>query len=125
MLHTAVIPHLSDMSKTELAEKFVSLKNSVARIKAGTKHAARLGTTAVLTTAGGVTAGVLSVKLPTLMGGKIPTDFALGVVCVALAALDVADGYDDQLNAFGAGLLAAGAARETAQHMLAKQQSAG
>ena len=123
MLHTAVIPHLADMSKTELAEKFVSLKNSVARIKAGTKHATRLGTCAMLTAAGGAAAGVLSVKMPTLMGGKIPTDFALGVVCVALAALDVADGYDDQLNAFGSGLIAAGTAREMAQHMLAKQQA--
>lgn len=115
---------LASESKHELVSQLARAKAALANAREATRHAAKLGTTAVLTAAGGVAAGVLAVKMPTILGGKVPTDFAVGTVLVGLAAADMFDGYDEQLNAIGSGLLAAAAARETQTHMLARQQAA-
>jgi len=76
----------------------------------------------LLTVGGGAAAGVLSVKMPKIPGTQLDSDVAIGTACVLLALMDVADGYDAELNAFGSGLLAAAAARETATHLLASQE---
>lgn len=114
------IATLQQESKHELAAQLARAKAALSSMRESTKHAAKLGTAAVLTAVGGAAAGVLAVKMPTIAGGKVPTDFAIGTLLVGLAAADMFDGYDEQLNALGAGLLAAAAARETQTHMLAK-----
>jgi hypothetical protein len=100
-------------SKTDLASKWQSAERKLKSIRESTKHAAKLGTHGVLTAAGGVAAGVLQVKMPVLPGTNIPSDLAIGAGCVLASMLDLADGYDEQLNSFGSGLLAVAAARET------------
>lgn len=100
-------------SKTDLATKWKNAENKLKSIRESTKHAAKLGTHGVLTAAGGVAAGVLQVKMPMIPGTNIPSDLAIGAGCVLASMLDLADGYDDQLNSFGSGLLAVAAARET------------
>jgi hypothetical protein len=122
--HMNNVAALAQESKHELASQLARARAALSNMRETTKHAARLGTNAVMTAVGGAAAGVLAVKLPTILGGKVPTDFAIGTVLVGLAAADMFDGYDEQLNSLGAGLLAAAAARETQSHLLAKQQAA-
>lgn len=104
----------AEHSKHDLAAKWKAAETKLKSIKEHTKHAAKLGTHGVLTAAGGVAAGVLQVKMPVIPGTNIPSDVAIGAGCVLAAMLDLADGFDDQLNAFGSGMLAVAAARETA-----------
>jgi uncharacterized protein with ACT and thioredoxin-like domain len=112
---------LAATPKDELVQQVVRMKNFIKneKVRQHTGRVARLTADSVLTVAGGVAAGVLSVKMPKVMG--IDTDVALGSLCVFGALLDMADGYDSELNALGSGLLAAAAARETATHLLTKK----
>lgn len=104
---------LSEHSKGDLAAKWHRAEKTLKNMREQTKHAAKLGTHGIMTAAGGVAAGVLQVKMPMIPGTNIPSDIAIGSACVLAAMLDLADGFDEQLNAFGSGLLAVGAARET------------
>ena len=62
-------------------------------------------------------AGVLQVQYPVIMNTKVPSDFALGGVLVVLGLADAGGEFSDGLVALGSGMLAVGAARETAKAM--------
>jgi hypothetical protein len=113
---------LAATPKNELVHKFQRLQNTVKAARVQGQRVAKLGADSLLTVAGGATAGVLSIKMPKFPGTQIDADVAIGSACVLAALFDVADGYDAELNAFGSGLLAAAAARETATHLAAKEQ---
>jgi len=113
---------LAELPKNELVQKLNRLQSSVKAARVHGQRVAKLGADSLLTVGGGAAAGVLSVKMPKIPGTQLDSDVAIGTACVLLALMDVADGYDAELNAFGSGLLAAAAARETATHLLASQE---
>lgn len=120
------IANLRDLSKEELAAQ---LARARAFIKSGREHgkrATRLGFIGLATAGGGVAAGVLAMKMPKLPGplSALDSDLAIGGALQLAAFLDLGDQYNDQLNAFGAGLVAAGLARETQALLLKRQQAA-
>lgn len=93
-------------------------------MKAHTQRATRLGADALLTVAGGAAAGALAVKMPNFPGTQISSDLVIGTAMCLAAMADFADGYDAELNAMGAGLLAAATAREVQTALLQRQQAA-
>lgn len=99
----------------EAKAKLVRLKQSLARVREETQRATKLGVASMATAAGGAVAGALSVKMPSVPGLGMPSDFVLGTVCVGLAMLDAGGDYNDELAGFGSGMLAVAAARETAK----------
>lgn len=108
------------VSKEQLAQRLDRAKAMLKSAKMEGQRMAELGAHAALTAGGGIASGIVSVKMPKLPGTDIDTDLAIGGGLCALALLDVGGDWSDELNAFGAGMLAAGAARET-QKALARQ----
>ncbi len=107
------ITSLSD-AKEALQRVNAQLRNLRER---GTKEIQRvtiLGTHAGLTLVGGAASGVLQAKKP-LIGGKYPTDAVIGSAMCTTALLGLAGEYSDELNAMGAGMVAAYLSREVEQ----------
>lgn len=106
---------IEQASKTELVHGFKAMKGRLARYKEHAERAAGVTMNALATTAGGAVAGVLAVKLPVVPNTNVPSDMALGIVCVGLSIADMGGKYNEQLNNFGGGLLAVAAAREVSK----------
>lgn len=102
-------------SLAEAKEKLARFRGQLARVREETQRATKLGVTSLATAAGGAAAGVLARKLPTMPGINMPSDFVLGTACVAAAMLDAGGDYNEELAAFGGGLLAVAASREVAK----------
>jgi hypothetical protein len=100
---------------TEAKNRLARLKQNLARVKEETQRATKLGVASMATAAGGAAAGALAVKMPTMPGLGMPSDFVLGTVCVGLAMLDAGGDYNDELASFGSGMLAVAASREVAK----------
>lgn len=99
-------------SLTEAREKLTRFKNQLANMRAEAKHVAKVGTSAVLTVAGGGLAGAIQAKMPFLPGTQVPTAAAIGFGLVALSMSGMLDEQGDAAADIGAGMLAALAARE-------------
>jgi len=89
------------------------LKARLASVKEDAKHATRVGVTSLVVVGGGAAAGLMQGKLPMLPGTNVPTAAAVGTALVAAAMTGMLDDQSDNVAAFGSGMLAAIAARET------------
>lgn len=89
------------------------LRSRLASMREEAKTAAKTGTTAVITIGGGVAAGAIASKMPYLPGTQVPTAGAIGAALITAAMTGMLDEHGEQVSAFGAGMLAAIAARET------------
>lgn len=89
------------------------LKSRLANMREEAKAAAKTGTTSLIVIGGGAAAGAVQAKMPTLPGSTVPTAAALGSLLVAAAMTGMLEEQADSVAAFGAGMLAAMAARET------------
>lgn len=118
---------VSELSKSALARRYESMRATVRRVREDTKHAARLGTGAVLTAAGGALAGYMSTNstLAKVPGTDLPTDFALGSALMLGCALDMFDTANDQVACIAGGMLAAASYRETQRMALARLGTSG
>lgn len=116
---------MAELSKTEANE---ALKRTRARARELAKRSARLGTTAIITIAGGVGAGFLDTRFPYIPGTRVPTSFAAGMALIFAAAGDMFDqDANDRMAALGSGMIAALAARHTAAFVIerSRQQAGG
>lgn len=125
----SLVHKYADKSKMEIAAALERAKRYHLAAKEHGKRTTRLAFLGIATGAGGITAGVLAMKMPKLSWmpvealKNVDTDFALGGLCQLAAYADLGDAYNDQLNAYGAGLVAAGLARETQEILLRRQQA--
>jgi hypothetical protein len=94
-------------------EKLQRLRSQLSNVKESAQAVARLGTDSLVVVAGGAAAGALAAKMPLIPNTQIPTVGAVGSAIVALAMSGVMDDQADRAALFGAGMLAAMAARET------------
>ena len=77
------------------------------------REGARLGTNALISSlGGGIAAGFLAKKHPTLWGTSISSAGALGTVLIMGAMANVFSEYSDEAAALGGGLLASAIAKE-------------
>ena len=116
---------LAELSKTDIAKRWEAAKSTAQRYKQDAKRVARVGTSAMATTAGGAVAGALAVKYAFIPGTQVRTDVALGCAIIGGAMLDVFDGLDDTAVDFASGLLAVAAARETAKYFVREAKKSG
>lgn len=112
------------MSKTALARRYESMRASLRKVREETKNVGRVGTTGILTAAGGGAAGFMSASpaMRFLPGTTIPLDLVLGSALLTGAALDMFEGANDQVAAFAGGMLAFAAGREVQQIAIARLQ---
>lgn len=89
------------------------LKTRLASMREDAKHATKVGVASLVVVGGGAAAGAISAKMPYLPGTQVPTAAALGTALVAAAMTGLLDEQGDNVAAFGSGMLAAIAARET------------
>lgn len=81
------------------------------------REGARLGSNALITSlGGGVAAGWLNKKYPTLWGTSISSSGALGTVLVMGAMANMFSEYSDEAASLGAGLLASAIAKEAEEY---------
>lgn len=81
------------------------------------REGARLGSNSMITAlGGGVVAGWLEAKYPTLLNTTVSTTGALGAGLVLSAMSGIADEYGDELAALGSGLLASAISREAEKY---------
>ena len=96
------------------------LKSRLASVREDAKHAAATTQHSLVIIGGGVAAGAVQAKYPTLPGmPNVPTAGALGAVLVAVAMSGMLEEQSDNVAAFGSGMLAAIAARETEKALAA------
>lgn len=105
------------LSKTrEALERY---KSRLANLKEEAKHASRTGVQSLVIVGGGAAAGALASKMPYLPGTSVPTSAAVGAALVTAAMTGMLDDQSDNVAFFGAGMLAALAARETEKMLTA------
>lgn len=102
-------------SLAEAKEKLARFSARMKNIQAETQRATKLGVGSLATAAGGAAAGVLAVKMPTLPGVNLPSDFVIGTALIAAAMLDAGGDYNEELANFGSGLIAVATSREVAK----------
>lgn len=95
------------------------LRSQLANVREEAKHIAKTGTQSLVIVGGGVAAGAVQAKMPMLPGTTVPTAGALGGLLVAAAMAGVLEEHSDNVAFFGAGMLAAIAARETERALAA------
>lgn len=100
-------------------EKLERLRSQLANMRTEAKHVAQVGTRSVLVVAGGAAAGAIQAKMPFLPGTQVPTAGVVGAGLITLAMSGMLDDQGDNAAFFGAGLLAAIAARETEKALTA------
>lgn len=110
---------MNPITKEQAVKSLERAKATLKSLREEGQRVAKLGVHAGLTVVGGVGAGVLAVKMPKVPGTDIDSDLALGGLLCAVALADVAGDWSDELNAMGAGMLAAGVARETQKALIA------
>lgn len=101
------------MSQLTRAER---LSNALARARDKVEHTTRLGTQAGLTVAGGIAAGWIEAKKPTIGSSNFSTVTLVGSALLGAGLLGFAKGYSDELVAAGAGMLAGSAKDEARQY---------
>lgn len=107
------------MEKITLA-KAERMQNTIERQRDKIKEGARLGSGALITgLGGGVAAGWLQAKYPTIGNTSVSTSGGVGMALVFGALSGVLEEYSEQLCALGAGMLAASIAREAEQYFAA------
>lgn len=107
------------MEKITVA-KAERLQNTIDRQRDKIREGARLGSGALITgLGGGVAAGWLQAKFPTIGNTSISSSGGVGMVLVFGALSGVLDDYSDELCALGAGMLAASISREAEQYFAA------
>jgi hypothetical protein len=89
------------------------LKNRLASMREEAKAAAKTGVTSLVIVGGGAAAGAIQAKFPFLPGTSVPTAAAVGTALVAAAMTGMLEDQTDHVASFGAGMLAAIAAKET------------
>lgn len=115
---------LAEMPKAEIVTKLQRIEAAAKNLRAKTKHATRLGSHALLGVVGGAASGAIYFKMAKIPGTQIDSDLAIGTLLVLAALADMADGYDDELAALGAGMLAGAAARETTMLLQQREKEA-
>lgn len=105
---------MADLSSISKARDTVQrLRSQLANVKDDMKRASKLGLDTVVVVGGGVAAGVITVKMPTLFSSTVPTAGVVGAALTALAMSGVFEDEGERVALFGAGILAATAAAET------------
>lgn len=105
---------MADIASISKARETVQrLRSQLANVKDDMKRASKLGTDTIVVVAGGVAAGLITAKMPTLLGTTVPTAGLVGAGITALAMSGMLDEQGDHAALFGAGILAAVAAGET------------
>lgn len=90
------------------------LQNTIERQRDKLKEGARLGQSALVTgLGGGVVAGWLEAKYPTVMGTNLSSVGTGGMLLVLGSLSGVFEEYSDPLCALGSGMLAAAIAKES------------
>lgn len=105
-------------SLSQAREALERYKSRLANLREEAKHATRTGVQSLVIVGGGAAAGALAAKMPYLPGTQVPTAAALGAGLVTAAMTGMLEDQSDNIAFFGAGMLAAIAARET-EKMLA------
>jgi hypothetical protein len=104
------------MANVSLA-KAERMQSTIERQREKLREGARLGSTALISAlGGGVGAGFLAKKYPTLWGTSISSAGALGTVLIMGAMAKVFAEYSDEAAALGSGLLASAISREAEQY---------
>lgn len=89
----------------------------IERQKIKLREGARIGSTALITSlGGGVGAGWLEKKYPTIWGTQVSSAGALGSVLIMGAMAGFFQEYSDEASALGSGLLATAIAKEAANY---------
>lgn len=101
------------MSTAITRASFDRLKTRLASMREDAKHATKVGVQSLVVVGGGAAAGAISSKMPYLPGTQVPTAAAVGTALVAAAMTGMLEDQSDNVAAFGSGMLAAMAARET------------
>ena len=96
----------------------IRAKRTIASNKEKAKAAARIVNTSMLTVAGGAAAGAIEAKMPYVPKTTVPTPVAIGGVLVLAGMTGLLEEQSDVATAFGSGMLAAMAARETNKLLL-------
>jgi len=117
-MHHPGVRALADKSKHDLMRHVMNIKNGLAKHKQNAKHVGKTVIGAVLSSAGGATAGALSLKLPTLPKTKVRTDLVLGGVIAGAVAAGVLEELSDQAGAFAQGMLGFATGDMTRQQLL-------
>jgi len=107
--HGATLGGMAE-SVTDIREKNERLETRLGRIRKQAQEATRRSVSAMAAAGGGFTAGYLQTRFPYLPGTEVPTDLAVGAVFVGAALADMAGSYNEELLAFGSGILAGGLA---------------
>jgi hypothetical protein len=99
---TAAVTHWKDKAH-EIEERYKRFKAS---IREQSEHAGQILTGTMLTAGGGALAAVLDEKFPTMpvVGGD--SKLVIGMALTAVALLDLAGDYGEQMSEIGSGLLA-------------------
>lgn len=95
------------------------LKSRLANVKEASKLAAKTGIASLCVVGGGVAAGVIQAKYPTLPGSTVPSAAAAGALLITAAMSGMLDEHGDNVALIGAGMLAAIAAREAEKALAA------
>lgn len=103
---------LSQISKSELAEKYERAKSAIKRVRAGAKVGTERTVTLALGGVGGFAAGALDHRMPEV--GGLPTSAVVGLGLGILGITDMAGDSSQHLLAIGSGMLA-GAAYQQGQ----------
>ncbi len=108
------------MSEKITLAKAERMQSTIDRQRNKIQEGARLGSVALITgLGGGVAAGWLQAKYPTIGNTSISSSGGVGMVLVFGALSGVLEDYSDELCALGAGLLAASISREAEQYFAA------
>jgi hypothetical protein len=94
------------LSVSKMKQQLERAKSAIANMREGAERATQMGTNTLLTTAGGAVGGLLAIKMEKIPGTEINSCLALGTVASGMALVGAGGKMGDQLNAFGAGLLA-------------------
>lgn len=101
------------MSEKITVAKAERMQNTIERQRNKLEEGARLGQSALVTgLGGGVVAGYLEAKYPTLLGTSLPSVGVGGALLVVGALTGVFESYSDPLCSLGSGMLSVAIAKE-------------
>jgi hypothetical protein len=102
-------------AQTALA-KLDNVRAQMRRIKEASQHTVKIGSHSFVTAGGGVIAGALDAKFPKLPNTNVDTAGVVGVLAILAGMSGMAGEYDDEAAAFGSGMLAYLAGRESREY---------
>lgn len=93
------------------------MESKIAAQREKLRHGARLGSNALITSlGGGVAAGFLNKKYPTVWGTSVNSAGALGTLLIMGAMANLFSEYSDEAASLGGGLLASAIAKEAEEY---------